>query len=105
MKIAFVISDMNKLELGDCLSHANAFYVYQADKELFYSLKLQSTMSKHNKSKQLSTYLRENGVSIVVALDFGPKAKAFLDEQGIQWHNADKNTSFEDIISIIKKNK
>jgi len=102
MKVAFIISDIENMSIGDCLSSAKMFYVYDEVSSSYCTLELPKIEKEHHIAKLLSEFLNQNKITMVVARDLGPKAKASLEEQGIKWMNAPQPDQFDNIIKHIK---
>ncbi|GEM_PF-4799326 len=106
MKIALVVLNPETGELGGCLSQAKSFAVYDTNHHKMSQLGLPNGLGFHHVAVALSHFLKKNDVNALGALDLGPKAKAYLEEQGIKWFLADKHLSLEDnFTSIIKQLK
>ena len=102
MKVAFIISDIENMSIGDCLSSAKMFYIYDEVSASYYTLELPKIEEEHYLAKLFSEFLKENRITTVVARDLGPKAKASLEEQGIKWINTPLSNQFDNIIKHIK---
>lgn len=96
MKIALVLKDAERRELGKCLSQASCFAVFDTLTGHESILSLPEGLGFHHVAVALSRYLKQNDIEKLGALDLGPKAKAHLEGQGIKWYRADGEWSIED---------
>jgi len=102
MKIAYIISEKENLVIGDCLSSAKIFYVFDQSIASYFDLELPENMEQHQLAIFLSEFLKQNDIDIVVGTDIGPKAKSALEERQIQWFIANETDSIEKINNTIK---
>ena len=102
MKVAFIISEIENMSIGDCLSSAQMFYIYDEVSASYYTLEIPKIEEEHYLAKLYSEFLKENRITMVIARDLGPKAKASLEERGIKWINTPQPNQFDDIIKQIK---
>ena len=105
MKVAYIISEKENLVVGDCLSSAKMFYVFDQSIASYFDLALPDQMEKHQLAILLSEFLKKNDIDMVVGTDIGPKAKSALEEHDIQWYIANENDSIEKINNAIKNKK
>jgi len=102
MKVAFIITDKESMTVGECLSSAKYFYIYDSLVDSYFDLEHSFVKENHHLAKSLSQYLSDNGVDIVVGKDLGPKAKASLEESGVQWYLQEGNESIEQTIRTLR---
>lgn len=102
MKIAFIISEIESLKIGGCLSSAKMFYIYDEGANSYFTLEYPKRIKDQQIAKEISLFLKENNMTICVGNDLGPKAKASLEENGIAWFNPQGNENKENIIKQIK---
>ena len=102
MKVAFIISEIDNLVIGGCLSSAKMFYIYDELSKSYYTLELPDFDKDYQKAKVLSEFLKKHRITNCVGNDLGPKAKASLEEQGVMWFDPQGRTNKEDIIKQIK---
>ena len=105
MKIAFVFIENEKREIGDCLSSAQVFGIYDDTAQLIKDLDVSSLSKQERFATKAAQLLAKNGVDYVVGRDFGPKAKAAIEEFGMHWYLASNNQYVDEIITIINKKK
>jgi len=105
MKIAFIISESVTMKIGDCLSSATLFQIYDTNKASYETLELPQVENEHHLSKLYSEYLKSHDVHILIGKDLGPKAMSSLDDQGITWLNVSSSDSKEDIVNQIINKK
>lgn len=102
MKIAFVIADRKRMTLGACLSSALFFYIYDSESKTTFNLELPDRNSQEQVSTQLTNLLSKEKIERVIGKDFGPKAKAMLEERGIEWQNIETEMQIHDLIKVYK---
>ena len=105
MKIAFVIHKKEDMQIGDCLSSAVLFEVYNELTDSFSVLEINQQSEHINLAKKMSKFLSENGIHYVVGKDLGPKAKAAIEEYGMKWFVAANTVDKKEIITLIKNKK
>jgi len=103
MKIALIIDDEQKRSLGDCLSSAVVFSVYDSAIKSFYDVEPPDLLDDGKKAYELSLFFKDRKIDVVVGKDFGPKAKAALEENNIQWFTAEDEMNNDKLVNIILK--
>ena len=102
MKIAFIISEKENLVIGDCLSSAKMFYVFDSSISTYIDLEIPKEIGNRQIAVLLSDFLKSKDIDMVVGTDIGPKAKSAIEENGIQWHIAQKDEDFNTINNKLK---
>ncbi|NPD45069.1 MULTISPECIES: hypothetical protein [unclassified Lentimicrobium] len=105
MIIAIVIENQLKMTVGDCLSDASVFLIYDSDKKIKQIIPLPICEPQLMKAICFSKYLKDHLVEIVFARDLGPKAKSYLNDLLIRYSSSIDYDSAENVISNINKNK
>ncbi|OYT15298.1 MAG: hypothetical protein B7C24_13815 [Bacteroidetes bacterium 4572_77] len=101
MKIAFIISDKANMTIGDCLSSAKTFEVFDHLSKSYYELVIPDNNKHVNMAKDLALFLQEHNINYVIGSDLGPKAKAALEEKGIKWMCPSSDLSKKGIIKQV----
>lgn len=102
MKVAIVIKDKERMLIGDCLSDAHVFYIYNAKGRLL-DLVPPPQCLRHLRAETYAAFLGDHLVKKVAAKDFGPKAKASLVSKSIEWFQIGEAKSITDMIEIMLK--
>ncbi|MCK5776189.1 MAG: hypothetical protein KAH25_08435 [Bacteroidales bacterium] len=102
MKIAYIISKEEDLQMGDCLSSAKMFYVFDTSIATYTDVEIPKDIGTHQKALRLSEFLKSQNTDIVVGVDIGPKAKSAIEENGMQWHIAQRDEDFKTINNKLK---
>ena len=105
MIVAIVVKDQLKMSIGNCLSDASVFLIYDSNKKIKQLIPLPDCEQTEMKAKCYSKYLMEHFVEMVYAKDLGPKAKSYLNDLFIKYSSSLENNSVENIISYINKNR
>ena len=102
MKIAFIIANKEGMQIGECLSSAVLFEVFDSAVKSFYDLSIDKPEEHINLAQKISEFLKKHEVDYVVGKDLGPKAKAAIEDNKMRWFIASTNDRKE-IINLIKK--
>ena len=101
MKIAFIIADKEGMQIGDCLSSAVLFEIFDLGVQSFYDLTIDKPGEQKNMAQKMSEFLKKHDIDYVVGKDLGPKAKAAIEDNKMQWFVTSDNEKKE-IINLIK---
>lgn len=102
MKIAYIISKKEDLQIGDCLSSAKLFYVFDTSIAKYENLEIPKEIGNRQMAVLLSDFLKSKNIDLVVGTDIGPKAKSAIEENGMQWHIAQIDENFKTINNKLK---
>ena len=102
MKIAYIISEKENLVIGDCLSSAEMFYIFDNSISTYIDLEIPKDIGNHQVAVLLSKFLKSKDIDIVVGTDIGPKAKSAIEDHGIRWYLASKDEDFKTINNKLK---
>ena len=102
MKVAIVIKEVKDDSLGDCLSSAHSFCIYDTKTALIRMIKAPEKVRQM--AKVNAAFLKSYEVAMVAALDFGPRAISALEEVGIQVYKAEKDLNIESQFKTMIKN-
>lgn len=107
MRVAIVIEDKEAEIIGECLSSAHSFFMYDTLIDSILILDPPNAKGIENKALVYSQFLSDHHIEMIAALDFGPKAISFLTEKRIAIFQANNNdpieTQFKLMIKHIKK--
>lgn len=104
MKVAVVIKSEERSEIGDCLSDANVFFIYNENGKILNLLPPPECI-KHLKAETYATFLGDHKIEKIAAKDFGPKAKASLEKKSIEWYQMGEFQSIKEIVEIMLNKK
>lgn len=95
MRVAIVIEDKEAELIGECLSSAHSFFMYDTLIDSILILDPPNPKGIENKALVYSQFLSDHHIEMVAALDFGPKAISFLTEKRIAIFQANNNDPIE----------